>query len=125
MNLPDGADPDDDPDTHYVGNVSLFGIEATNDLNRDVHGGTGLSFAFDITDIARTQQDAGRWDPSRLDGHVRPDPRPRAQGRGAAGPAAGHRRPGRCLLQVSELASSPFNTASPGTRPTSVSEEGS
>lgn len=66
VNLPDGADPDDDPDTHYVGNVSLFGIEATNDLSRDVHGGAGLSFAFDITDLARAQQDAGRWDPSRL-----------------------------------------------------------
>ena len=66
VNLPDGADPDDDPDSHYVGNVSLFGIEATNDLSRDVHGSNGLSFAFEITDLARTQQDAWRWDPSRL-----------------------------------------------------------
>ena len=66
VNLPDGADPDDDPDTHYVGNVSLFGIEATNDLSRDVHGSNGLSFTFEITDLARTQQDAGRWDPSQL-----------------------------------------------------------
>ena len=66
VNLPDGSDPDDDPDQYYVGNVSLFGIEATQDLGRDVHGGAGLSFAFDITDVARDQQAAGRWDPSQL-----------------------------------------------------------
>ena len=66
VNLPDGADPDDEPDTHYVGNVSLFGIEAASDVNRDVHGSTGLRFAFDITDLARAQQEVGRWDPSQL-----------------------------------------------------------
>jgi tyrosinase len=59
-------DDDDDPtnDAHYVGNLSLFGIESSRDLDQD-HAG-GLRFAFDITDLYTELRSQGRWNEEQL-----------------------------------------------------------
>jgi tyrosinase len=67
VNLPPDADPDTtDPDVYHAGNVALFGLELTNDLNRDLHGGRGLSYAFNITELVATQRARGIWDDAHL-----------------------------------------------------------
>lgn len=59
-------DDDDDPtnDAHYVGNLSLFGIESSRDLDQD-HAG-GLRFAFDITDLYTELRGQGRWNEEQV-----------------------------------------------------------
>jgi tyrosinase len=51
VNLPEGADPDDHPDRH-AGTVGLFGVRQATDANRE-HGGAGLTFVLEITDIVQ------------------------------------------------------------------------
>lgn len=66
VNVPD---EDDDPtnDAHYVGNVTFFGIELAQDLDRDHPGGHGgLRHAFDITDLYTRLRDEGKWDQERV-----------------------------------------------------------
>jgi tyrosinase len=68
-------DQDDDPtdDTHYAGNITFFGIEVAQDLDRDHPGGHGgMRFAFDITDIYTRLRDAGLWDESQITVTFRP-----------------------------------------------------
>lgn len=57
---------DDDPtnDAHYVGNLSLFGIESSRDLDRDHVG--GLRFAFDVTDLYTALRSQGRWNEEQV-----------------------------------------------------------
>ena len=64
LNLPDGADPDDDPDTYYAGTVSFFGIEESR--RGDAEGGHGLAQSFDITDLVAQQREADTWDPDAM-----------------------------------------------------------
>ena len=65
VNLPDDAD-ETTQDSYHVGNVSFFGIEVSRDLSRDHPGGTGLRYAFDITDLVEELQGQGRWDPATI-----------------------------------------------------------
>jgi tyrosinase len=66
VNLPDDDDPDADPEKHYVGNVSFFGVELAGDVDRDDHGGHGLRYAFDITPLVEQLRAQDRWDPEQM-----------------------------------------------------------
>lgn len=50
VNLPDDGDPETE-ERHYVGTLSLFGIDAASEPDGE-HGGNGLSYVFDITELA-------------------------------------------------------------------------
>jgi tyrosinase len=80
-------DDDDDPtnDAHYVGNISFFGIELTQDLDRDHPG--GLRYAFDITDLYNRLREQGRWNEEEVKVTFAPLLPP-----GGAGPAAAEPR---------------------------------
>jgi tyrosinase len=68
VNAPDD-DEHEDPteDVHYVGNLTFFGIELAQDLDRDHPGGHGgMRFAFDITDLYTRLRDAGLWDEDQI-----------------------------------------------------------
>jgi tyrosinase len=66
VNLPDDDDEDTDPETHYVGTINFFGIEAAGDVDQDHPGGPGLRFAFDVTELVDELRDQGIWDPSQM-----------------------------------------------------------
>jgi hypothetical protein len=62
-------DDDEDPtnDAHYVGNVTFFGIEVSEDLDRDHPGDHGnFRQAFDITDLYTRLRDEGRWNEEQI-----------------------------------------------------------
>ena len=62
VNLPPGADPAAHGD-RLAGRVSMFGVlEASDSEGIEAHSGSGLTFSFDITDVARRLQEAGDWD---------------------------------------------------------------
>ena len=65
VDLPDDDDEDTDPEAHYVGTINFFGIETAGDVDRD-HGGPGLHFAFDVTELVDELRDQGAWDPSQM-----------------------------------------------------------
>lgn len=64
VNLPDGADPREFGDRE-AGRVALFGLAEATDPD-GAHSGSGLTFGFDITDIARRLREAGDWDPDQV-----------------------------------------------------------
>jgi tyrosinase len=70
VRVPEGADPMDHPDRE-VGRFSTFGLIEASDENAD-HGGNGLSFSFDITDLVRRLVEADDWDPNDLDVAISP-----------------------------------------------------
>jgi tyrosinase len=64
VNLPPGADPTGYQDRH-VGQVSMFGVREASESDEE-HGGSGLTFSFDITGVVQRLQETGEWDPERL-----------------------------------------------------------
>ena len=64
VNLPEGANPREFQDRE-AGRLALFGLPQATDPDGD-HGGSGLTFGFDITDVARRLREAGDWDPDRV-----------------------------------------------------------
>lgn len=65
LNLPDDADIDEEPESHYAGNVSFFGIERTGRVDTDP-GGHGMARSFDITGLVSELRDADSWDPDEV-----------------------------------------------------------
>lgn len=61
VNLPEGADPREHEDRE-AGRLALFGLPQASNPD-GAHAGSGLTFAFDITDVARRLAEAGDWDP--------------------------------------------------------------
>jgi hypothetical protein len=60
-----GDDPMDDP--HFAGTITFFGIELTQDLERDHPGGhVGMRHALDITDVYTRLRDAGQWNEDQI-----------------------------------------------------------
>jgi tyrosinase len=57
--------PEGDP--VHVGNLSLFGIELWNDLNRDEHGGNGFQFEYDVTQEVEDLAARGQWSTDAID----------------------------------------------------------
>ena len=66
IDLPDDDDEDTDPETHYVGTINFFGIEAAGDVDRDHSAEPGLRFAFDVTELVEELRDQGIWEPSQV-----------------------------------------------------------
>jgi tyrosinase len=66
VNLPDGDDPDNDPETFYAGNLSLFGAERAGNVQTDRPGGHGLQHSFDITALVAELNSRNLWDPKHL-----------------------------------------------------------
>jgi tyrosinase len=64
VNLPDDEDPST-AERHHVGNLSFFGIERAEDVEVDHPGGHGLRYVFDITELANSLREQGRWDPAQ------------------------------------------------------------
>ena len=64
VNLPEGADPQEFGDRE-VGRVALFGLAQASDPD-GAHGGGGLTFGFDVTDVARRLRETGDWDPGEV-----------------------------------------------------------
>jgi len=58
---------DDEPEPHYVGNVSFFGIEKSRDVRSDHPAGHGLRYVFDITDTVAALRGRDRWNPGRVE----------------------------------------------------------
>jgi tyrosinase len=83
VNLPDDADVDEEPESHYVGTLSFFGIEQTRRVDTDA-GGHGLAHSFDITGLVSELQDANDWDPDDVTVTFVPLRRGRARRRGGA-----------------------------------------
>ncbi|MEA3065371.1 MAG: tyrosinase [Sphingomonadales bacterium] len=65
VNVPEGENPDDYGD-HFVGTLALFGISEQSSGDA-AHGGSGLTFVLEITDLVQKLQDEGRWNESDLD----------------------------------------------------------
>ena len=65
VNVPEGAEPDDHPD-NFVGTVALFGLSEQS-ADDAAHGGSGLTFVLEITDLVQRLQGEGSWNESDLD----------------------------------------------------------
>ncbi|AVR97182.1 tyrosinase family protein [Pseudoduganella armeniaca] len=61
VNVPDGGTPQHAE--RLAGSLVLFGL---NVASQPAHGGNGLSYVLDITDLAQRLTDAGEFDPQRL-----------------------------------------------------------
>jgi tyrosinase len=77
LGLPDGADPDDASDLHYVGNLSFFGVEQSRQVDTDP-AGMGLARSYDITEQVSDLRDTGNWDPDDVSVTFVPERRGRA-----------------------------------------------
>lgn len=64
VNVPEGADPQSHPELH-AGSLTLFGLNVASEPDGD-HGGNGLGYTLDITDLARRLTEAGNFDPNQL-----------------------------------------------------------
>jgi tyrosinase len=64
LNLPAGSGPDDHPERR-AGEISLFGVREASAAGGE-HGGSGLTFTLDVTEVARLLRGAGDWSPDRL-----------------------------------------------------------
>lgn len=64
VNLPEGADPLGHPEC-LAGSLTLFGLNVASDVASG-HGGNGLGYTLDITDLAQRLADAGGFDPNKL-----------------------------------------------------------
>jgi len=64
VNVPPGEPPADHPELR-AGSLSTFGVMEASQAD-DVHGGEGLTAAFEITSVRDALAEQGRWDPSRV-----------------------------------------------------------
>jgi tyrosinase len=63
-----------------VGRMSTFGLMEASQAD-DVHSGSGATYSYEITDLARRLEEAGEWDPESLRVSVVPtDPEARGGG---------------------------------------------
>ncbi len=72
VNLPVGAQPADFPD-HRAGQISMFGVAEASQPDTP-HGGGGLNFSFDITELVTRLRTKGQWRPERVDVAFAPVP---------------------------------------------------
>jgi tyrosinase len=64
VNLPEGADPATHPE-YMAGSLTLFGLNVASQPTGG-HGGNGLGYTLDITDLAQRLEKAGDFDPTHL-----------------------------------------------------------
>jgi len=64
VNVPEGADPHAHPELH-AGSLTLFGLNVASRPDGS-HGGNGLGYTIDITELAKRLQQSGNFDPNHL-----------------------------------------------------------
>jgi tyrosinase len=64
LNVPEADRPDQHEDLH-VGRAAMFGVAQASKPSAQ-HGGSGQTFAFDITELYNRLSAAGAVDPKRL-----------------------------------------------------------
>jgi tyrosinase len=64
VNLPEGADPQAHPELQ-AGSLTLFGLNVASQPDGG-HGGNGLGYTLDITELAKRLERAGNFDPRHL-----------------------------------------------------------
>lgn len=64
VNVPEGDEPQAHPEL-LAGSLTLFGLNIASQPDGQ-HGGNGLGYTLDITDLAQRLQDAGGFDPNHL-----------------------------------------------------------
>jgi tyrosinase len=64
VNTPPNASPEQLAE-HLAGTIGMFGVIESSQRSA-THGGDGLTFSFDITDLVRKLEAAGTWDPAKL-----------------------------------------------------------
>jgi len=64
VNLPENSDPANHPELH-AGVLPMFGVAESSDPAR-AHGGNGLQYTLDITDVVRTLESRNAWDPDTM-----------------------------------------------------------
>lgn len=64
VNVPEGTRPQDRPDL-MAGVLAPFGVVGAS-APEEEHGGAGLNYSMDITEIAQTLQKEQAWDPANL-----------------------------------------------------------
>ena len=64
VNLPQGADPGAHEE-NYAGLLSMFGVAEASRASSE-HGGGGLTYVLDITDLVARLAAAGTWDPKTI-----------------------------------------------------------
>ncbi|BAN53785.1 MULTISPECIES: tyrosinase family protein [Pseudomonas] len=64
VNLPAGAPPENHPELH-AGSLTLFGLNVASKTDSG-HGGNGLGYTLDITDLAQRLMASGTFDPAHL-----------------------------------------------------------
>lgn len=64
VNLPDGAGPQEGDDRR-AGRITLFGLDVASEPDGE-HGGNGLGYTLDITDLATRLEASGDLDPEKL-----------------------------------------------------------
>lgn len=64
LNVPAGGAPEQHPELQ-VGTLGLFGLVQMSDPKRE-HGGSGMSFNLDVTDVFNRLAAMTNWDPQNL-----------------------------------------------------------
>lgn len=64
VNVPEGADPME-YDDRRAGQVAMFGVLESSQTD-ETHSGSGLTFTFEITALARRLAASSEWEPERL-----------------------------------------------------------
>src|SRR5262249_4794255 len=64
VNLPEGAAPNEHPEA-LAGTLPMFGLAEASERNGE-HGGSGLNYTLDVTDLVAHQRALKRWDPAHL-----------------------------------------------------------
>jgi tyrosinase len=71
VDVPPGEDATEYED-RLAGQIPLFGVRESSRPDEE-HGGSGLTFSFDITGVVRRLRDADEWNPERLRVTFTPD----------------------------------------------------
>ncbi len=64
LNLPPGADPAEHREL-YAGLLPMFGVAESTDAAGD-HPATGLHYTLEITEVVRTLEAQGEWNPDEM-----------------------------------------------------------
>lgn len=64
---PSGSGPGREGGRQHVGNITLFGIDAMNDPDRQHDGPAGWRHTFEVTAAVDRLVRQGRWDPNQLE----------------------------------------------------------
>ena len=64
VNVPEGDDPEDHKEL-FAGLLPMFGVEEATDPSR-AHGGSGLYYTLEITDIVSYLESQNAWDPNTM-----------------------------------------------------------